>query len=91
MRVVIFQKDNINIWRERMKDKMIICVQCENPFVITAAEQGRLYERGFGIPKRCPDCRQKKSKPSSASNNRMKNKRLKKRRDLERRYGDYDL
>ena len=81
---------DINIWRKRMKDKMIICIQCGSPFVLTVAEQDRLYEKGFGTPKRCPDCRQKKSKPSSGTDNRMKNKKLKKRRDLDRRYGDYD-
>ena len=74
-----------------MKDKMIICMQCQSPFVLTAAEQGRLHERGFGIPKRCPVCRQKKSKPSPAMDNRLKNKILKKRRDRERRYGDDDI
>ncbi|UCE33885.1 MAG: zinc-ribbon domain containing protein [Deltaproteobacteria bacterium] len=43
-----------------MKDKVITCVQCENPFVFAVAEQARFHERGFDIPKRCPECRKKK-------------------------------
>ena len=48
--------------RNAVKDKIITCIQCENSFFLTAADQERLFERGFGIPKRCPDCRKKKSK-----------------------------
>lgn len=45
-----------------MKDKLITCIQCENPFVFTAAEQTRFAASGFDQPKRCPECRKKKDR-----------------------------
>lgn len=45
-----------------MKDKSIICIQCENPFVFSVAEQEHFITSGFAIPKRCPECRKKKLK-----------------------------
>jgi len=45
-----------------MKDKVITCVQCGNPFVFAVAEQARFHKLGFDIPKRCLECRRKKFK-----------------------------
>lgn len=45
-----------------MKDKIIMCVQCQSPFVFSGAEQERFLARGFDVPKRCPDCRERKSR-----------------------------
>ena len=45
-----------------MKDKIITCVQCGNPFVFAGSEQVRFHNLGFGIPKRCPECRKNKFK-----------------------------
>ena len=56
-----------------MKDKTIACIQCEKLFVFTVAEQKRFLRLGFDIPKRCPDCRKKKSKMIEI-NERQKNK-----------------
>jgi hypothetical protein len=56
-----------------MKDKIITCIQCETEFVVTVAEQLRLAARGFGRPKRCPECRKKKDK-AIEMNNLGKNK-----------------
>ena len=47
-------------WGTVVKDQELLCVQCENIFVVTADEKRRLIERGFDIPKRCPDCRKRK-------------------------------
>ena len=43
------------------KDRMIQCIQCGKPFVFTVAEQERFLSRGFDAPRRCHDCRKKKS------------------------------
>jgi len=43
-----------------VKDQELFCVQCENIFIMTAGEKIRLLEKGFDIPKRCPDCRKRK-------------------------------
>jgi len=56
-----------------MKDKMITCVQCETPFVSTVAEQNRFLNLGFGIPKRCAECRTKKFKAIGISERRKHN------------------
>jgi hypothetical protein len=45
-----------------VKDKEISCVQCEKPFVFTVGEQCRFVRLGFDTPKRCPDCRKRKSR-----------------------------
>jgi hypothetical protein len=61
-----------------MKDKMITCIQCENEFVFSIAEQLRFAARGFDRPKRCPECRKKKDKAIEV-NNRGKDKGKKRR------------
>ena len=71
--------------RNAVKDKSITCIQCENSFFLTAADQERLFERGFGIPKRCPDCRKKKAKITMEIGQGRKNKE-KKRQDRGKRY-----
>jgi hypothetical protein len=70
-----------------MKDRLITCIQCENPFVFTAAEQARFSASGFDQPKRCPECRKKKDKgiqinPGGKGTGRSKHSRRK---------DDYDL
>ena len=49
-----------------MKEKALTCIQCGSPFVVTGEEQEKLSNRGFDIPKRCPDCRKNKSKISGS-------------------------
>jgi len=43
-----------------MTDQEIVCVDCSNPFVFTAAEQEFFAEKQFSAPKRCRPCRQAK-------------------------------
>ena len=45
-----------------MQKKLLICVQCQNQFLLSAEEHERLVSKGFAMPKRCPDCRKKKSR-----------------------------
>ena len=45
-----------------MQDKAITCIQCGDEFIFSAAEQERFLARGFDFPRRCPECRDKKSK-----------------------------
>jgi hypothetical protein len=45
-----------------MEDKEISCIQCGQSFFMTAGEQSRLLSRRMDLPKRCPECRRKKSK-----------------------------
>jgi len=43
------------------EDKMIVCVDCGQEFVHSAADQARYVERGFtNEPKRCKACRDKR-------------------------------
>ena len=68
-----------------MKDKTITCIQCEIPFVLTAVEQERFFERGFSIPKRCPNCRKKKLKIMEKNEGR-ENKWKKRQRGKGKKY-----
>ncbi|MBU0733038.1 MAG: zinc-ribbon domain-containing protein [Proteobacteria bacterium] len=45
-----------------MKDKILLCIQCEEPFVFSSEDQARFLTLGFASPRRCPECRKKKSK-----------------------------
>ena len=38
------------------------CIDCGKEFIITPAEQNFYKKRGFGFPKRCPECREEKKK-----------------------------
>lgn len=40
----------------------IICIQCGTEFDLSGTNRDKLTMRGFDLPKRCPDCRKKKSK-----------------------------
>lgn len=41
-------------------DKTIRCIQCDSEFLFTEREQKYYQDRGFSIPKRCPDCRKER-------------------------------
>ena len=69
-----------------MKDKIVNCIQCDNIFTLTVEEQKRLLDRGFNLPKRCPECRRKKARFHEADE-RRKNKG---KRKNDRRRNDYD-
>jgi len=45
-----------------MQSKWIVCVQCDDEFEFTIADQVRYVKKGFEAPKRCPTCRKHKSK-----------------------------
>lgn len=69
-----------------MKDKSIICIQCENPFVFSVSEQERFIASGFAIPKRCPECRKKKLKEVEVNEkweNKVRHKRVLRRNKYE--------
>ena len=51
-----------------MKDKTIVCCQCEASFLFSASEQERSLKHGFGEPKRCPACRRNKAKEVEVEN-----------------------
>ena len=63
-----------------MKDKIMMCIQCGNTFVFTAAEQARFIAYRFDKPKRCQECRKKKSREIEISEGRNKDKQRKGRR-----------
>jgi hypothetical protein len=59
-----------------MESKIIQCVQCDAEFEFTAEEQQEYESKGYDEPKRCPDCRRRKSKfTSDNSNGQWKNKK----------------
>ena len=46
---------------ETMKRMIIDCVQCGNEFELSPVEVDHYVSKGFDLPKRCSDCRKKKS------------------------------
>lgn len=42
------------------QDRTLQCGECGADFVFQAREQQFYADKGFGDPKRCPDCRRKK-------------------------------
>lgn len=42
------------------QDQTLSCSDCGAEFTFTGAEQTFYAEKGFGAPKRCPACREKK-------------------------------
>lgn len=45
-----------------MESEWIVCVQCDDEFEFSIADQIRYERKGFEPPKRCPSCRRHKSK-----------------------------
>jgi hypothetical protein len=66
-----------------MKDRIITCVQCEMAFVFSVAEQLRFFAAGFDAPRRCPQCRKKKTKGIELQGRRNKGKEKNPWRDTE--------
>lgn len=49
------------------EDQSVACGDCSKEFTFTAGEQEFFAQKGFSVPKRCPECRQ------NAKNRRRKN------------------
>lgn len=45
-----------------MADLIIVCVQCDREFELDPRQQEYFNSMGFDFPKRCPDCRKRKTK-----------------------------
>jgi CxxC-x17-CxxC domain-containing protein len=57
------------------RDKTLVCVECNQQFVWTASEQLFYADRGFkNEPKRCKQCKAKKSAPGGGSRERVETK-----------------
>ncbi|MBN2283773.1 MAG: zinc-ribbon domain-containing protein [Deltaproteobacteria bacterium] len=52
-----------------MEDILIKCVQCNREFVFSAGEQSFYQSRNFTYPKRCPECRKKRSDEKTSGGN----------------------
>jgi len=70
-----------------MKDKTLVCIQCGKPFVFTSAEQARFLALDFAAPRRCPDCRKKKTRAVEDKDRWVKDG--KRRRELRRKRQDF--
>jgi len=62
----------IQIGENVMREQTISCIQCDNDFVFTVAEQKRLGFNGFEAPKRCPECRRRKQKATHPESRKKK-------------------
>lgn len=70
-----------------MFDKTLECIQCGEVFTLSAAEQERIFSRGFDEPKRCPDCRRHKFRSDEGET--PKRRREKKRHYRQKFEDDY--
>jgi hypothetical protein len=48
------------------ESKIIECIQCDAEFEFSVSSQLEYEAKGYDEPKRCPACRKRKSKASSA-------------------------
>lgn len=67
-----------------MKDRSMICIQCGNQFFLSSNEQEKLIARGFGLPKRCTECRKHKIKTNQNISEERDYKRKRKQSRRER-------
>ncbi len=49
--------DSIN---PKLKNKTLRCVDCGMDFIFTVGEQRYFLSKGLSVPKRCPQCRQRR-------------------------------
>ncbi|MBP3793173.1 MAG: zinc-ribbon domain containing protein [Ruminococcus sp.] len=63
-----------------MNDLELKCVECNRPFIITAAEQEWFNSRGFDQPRRCKDCRKKRKMLRKNEQVKTDNERLLKKK-----------
>ena len=68
-----------------MESKIIQCIQCDNEFEFSVASQLEYEAKGYDEPKRCPECRKRKSKASSSNSDE---KRRNKKKRFHDRYDD---
>lgn len=54
-----------------MPNKIIVCIDCKNEFVLTEGEQAFYESKEFTEPKRCKECRLKKKQVSNDRNNNI--------------------
>ena len=73
----VYCSKSIFVEVSEMESEWIVCIQCDDEFEFSIADQ-ILYERkGFESPKRCPSCRRHKSKIIYLINKReAKNRRI---------------
>jgi len=45
-----------------MENLILACIQCQENFEFTIDEQEKFEQRGFDLPRRCPQCRKHKSR-----------------------------
>ena len=69
-----------------MKSTWLTCVQCDDLFEFTAAEQDRFDRLGFDAPRRCPACRRHKFKATDETDGR----RLREKKKSHRQRGRHD-
>jgi len=53
-----------------MKDLMLFCMQCDEPFIYSVKEQERHARNGFDPPRRCEACRQHKVRMEASDSGR---------------------
>jgi hypothetical protein len=58
-----------------MQTIILECIQCQNEFEYTVAEQDYHNRMGFDEPKRCPYCRKRKTKVSNQNHKEGRNRK----------------
>ena len=66
-----------------MKDLMLFCVQCDEPFTYSVKEQIRHSQQGFDAPRRCQTCRQHKVRMENGPEGRGDRRKVKSRQRLD--------
>lgn len=72
-----------------MKDQMLFCVQCDEPFTYSVKEQIRHSQQGFDAPRRCQTCRQRKVRMDNRSEGRGDRRKVKSRQRFDYEESSY--
>jgi DNA-directed RNA polymerase subunit RPC12/RpoP len=58
-----------------MEEMLINCIQCGADFEFSVDDQIRHMEMNFDDPKRCPDCRKRKSKSTGPRDKKLNHRK----------------
>jgi DNA-directed RNA polymerase subunit RPC12/RpoP len=70
----MFKDENNN--EMTMENKIITCIQCEKEFEFSIHDQLRYEKMNFDEPRRCPDCRKNKLRPTDSQNMKRNRKKM---------------
>ena len=76
LRVDIYDVSKVKYWKYPTQDIELICIDCEEKFILEGGESDFFTSKGLNLPRRCKGCRADRRNPDRA---RKEYERLKKK------------